>query len=406
MRVADIARADVHRWFDSMSGTPGNANRALPVLSVMMRHAELWDLRPQGSNPCRNIRRYRMKPRERFLSVDELKRLGFVLDHAEDTQAAAAIRLLLFTGARQWGELGPHVPDACANIARNPRRPGARFLARDELQRLGAVLDRHQGEHPWPVAALRLLTLTGARLCEVLNLKWDEIGELTEDGARARLEDSKTGPRTVWFGPEAARLLAALPRNRDSDRVFPESLTTHRLHTFWVGLREEAELPGLSIHDARHTWASQGIMNGVGLTTVGRLLGHRKRRTTAIYAHLDDNALQGAAVQAAGLIAKAMGYKAEPPPFPEEENDHQAGRTVAASRARQTQARPAPSPTASARFRSERDWEYDQTPRHAPLRPSEPAQAGWDQSQSQPVDHLEDQGRHALPRPRIPFVQI
>ena len=39
-------------------------------------------------------------PRERFLSLDELKRLDFVLDHAEDKQAASAIRLLLFTGAR------------------------------------------------------------------------------------------------------------------------------------------------------------------------------------------------------------------------------------------------------------------------------------------------------------------
>ena len=100
MRVAEIARADVRRWFDAMSGTPGNANRTLPVLSVMMRQAELWDLRPQGSNPCRDMRRYKTVPRERFLSLDELKRLGFVLDHADDRQAAAAIRLLLFTGAR------------------------------------------------------------------------------------------------------------------------------------------------------------------------------------------------------------------------------------------------------------------------------------------------------------------
>ena len=69
MRVAEIARTDVRRWFDSMSGAPGVANRALPVLSVMMRQAELWDLRPQGSNPCRDIRRYKTTPRERFLSV-------------------------------------------------------------------------------------------------------------------------------------------------------------------------------------------------------------------------------------------------------------------------------------------------------------------------------------------------
>ena len=110
LRVADIAAADVRRWFDSMSATPATANRALPVLSVMMTQAELWKLRPQGSNPCRKIRRYPAKPRERFLSLEELKRLGFVLDHTDDTQAAAAVRLLLFTGARsseitglKWG---------------------------------------------------------------------------------------------------------------------------------------------------------------------------------------------------------------------------------------------------------------------------------------------------------------
>lgn len=232
-------------------------------------------------------------------------------------RAFEALRAMLGT-ARQWGELGPHVPDACANIVKNPRRPVARFLGRDELQRLGAALDRHAGEHPWPVAAIRLLTLTGARLSEILNLRWDEIGELSDRGASARLEDTKTGPRTVWLGPEAARLLAALPRPEDAERVFPEDLTYHRLYRFWVGVRGEAGLAGLRIHDCRHTWASQGVMNGVGLTTVGTLLGHRRRETTAIYAHLDDAALRDAAAQAAGVIARAMGYKAEPPPLTEE----------------------------------------------------------------------------------------
>ncbi len=84
MRVAEIARADARHWFDSMSATSGNANRTLPVLSVMMRQAGLWDLRPQGSNPCRNMRRYRTVPRELFLSLAELKHLSFVLDYAED----------------------------------------------------------------------------------------------------------------------------------------------------------------------------------------------------------------------------------------------------------------------------------------------------------------------------------
>ena len=62
-------------------------------------------------------------------------------------------------------------------------------------------------------------------------------------------------------------------------------------------------------------------MNGVGLTAVGKLLGHRKRATTAIYAHLDDAALRDAAAQAATVIARAMGYKAAPPPVPDETNN-------------------------------------------------------------------------------------
>ena len=158
--------------------------------------------------------------------------------------------------------------------------------------------------------------LTGARLSEVLGLTWEAIDDLGDDGASARLDDTKTGPRTIWFGPEAARVVAALPQrtSADRDRVFPEDLTGERLYTFWCGLREEAGLPRLRIHDCRHSYASQGVMNGVGLTTVGRLLGHRRRESTAIYAHLDDEALQDAAARAADVIAKAMGYRGAPTP--------------------------------------------------------------------------------------------
>ena len=92
--------------------------------------------------------------------------------------------------------------------------------------------------------------------------------------------------------------------------MFPDDLASHRFYVFWCGIREEAGLPGLRIHDCRHTYAAQGIMNGVGLPTDWRLLGHRRLETTAIYAHLDDAVLQGAAEKAVGRIAKAMGFKA------------------------------------------------------------------------------------------------
>ena len=287
------------------------------------RRQHRW--KPSSLETYDSYMRNRLMPHFGRLRLDAIDhaRVSAWFDAASVDKPGAAnrafeiLRAMLRT-ARQWGELADHVPNACANIVKNPRRPVARYLDHAELQRLGRVLDRHRQEYPWQVAAIRLLTLTGARLSEVLNLKWHEIGELNGNGASVRIEDSKTGPRTIWFGPEGANLLAKLPRDRGAVRVFPANLTSDRLYSFWVRIREEAGLPGLRIHDCRHTWASQGVMNGVGLTTVGRLLGHRQRETTAIYAHLNDRALHEAAAQAATIIAAAIGYRATPPALPQE----------------------------------------------------------------------------------------
>ena len=250
LRLDTIDHARVSRWFDAASATkPGAANRSFEILRAMLKTA------------------------------------------------------------REWGELGSEVPDACANITMNPKRPVARHLDKQQLARLGAVLEERQHTRPRTVAVLRLLMLTGARVSEVLNLRWDEIGTLSEEGSSARLGDSKTGPRTLWLGSEAVRLIASLPTREDDPRVFPADLTSSRLYTFWTGVREKAGLPDVRIHDLRHSFASQGVMNGVGLPTVGRLLGHRRRSTTAIYAHFDDATLQDAATQAAVLIARAMQFR-------------------------------------------------------------------------------------------------
>lgn len=238
-------------------------------------------------------------------------------------RAYEILRAMLNT-ARQWGELPDSVPDACAHIVKNPPKPIARYLSREELTRLGTVLDRHEESDPWPVTAIRLLTLTGARLSEVVNLKWEEIGKLSEEGSAARLADSKTGPRTIWLGPDAVQLIDRLPRDSKAVRVFPADLTPDYVYRFWCQVREQAQLPGLRIHDCRHTWASQGLINGVGLPTVGRLLGHRNRRTTAIYAHLDDAALRDAAARTALVIANAMEFSAQAsaPDKPERQFPH------------------------------------------------------------------------------------
>ena len=77
-QVADINRQDVRDWFASLRATPVAADRSMPVLSVIMREAEAMGLRPQGSNPCLGIRRYRRKGRARFLSDEEMRHLSAI----------------------------------------------------------------------------------------------------------------------------------------------------------------------------------------------------------------------------------------------------------------------------------------------------------------------------------------
>jgi len=108
-RVDALTSRDVRGWFDALATTrPASANRALAVLSALMQHAEALGLRPQESNPCRGLRRRASRFRARYLSADELAALGRALDrvHAAHPTAVAALRFLLYTGARKSEALG------------------------------------------------------------------------------------------------------------------------------------------------------------------------------------------------------------------------------------------------------------------------------------------------------------
>ena len=101
--IGAITREDVQAWFRSLHATPAAANRSAPILSVIMQQAEAWGHRPQNSNPCKGIRRYRQGRSERFLSPEEYRRLGRVLveREADHPLHVAALRLLLLTGCRK-----------------------------------------------------------------------------------------------------------------------------------------------------------------------------------------------------------------------------------------------------------------------------------------------------------------
>ena len=93
--IAGMDSRAVRQWFASLHAKPAAADRSAPILSVIMRQTELYGYRPEGSNPCKGIKRYRREGRERFLSAAEIRSLAAVLDRFEaDRPQQVAITLL------------------------------------------------------------------------------------------------------------------------------------------------------------------------------------------------------------------------------------------------------------------------------------------------------------------------
>ena len=244
--VAEVEHKDILSFHTGLHHMPTVANRAVDILVKMYNLADAWGWRPAGSNPCRGVPRFKVEKHERFLTREELYRLGQVL------RAAPAERL------------------ASSHAA----------------------------------AAIRLLVLTGCRRNEILGLRWDD---LNVDTGEMRLPDSKTGARMVPLTSAAADVLNGLARTPDNPWVFPGKKKGTRLvniNDSWDRVRTRA---GVRLHDLRHTFASRALALGESLPMIGDLLGHRMVSTTARYAHLArDSVRESSAKIAADIGARIM----------------------------------------------------------------------------------------------------
>src|SRR5215471_4247279 len=212
------------------------------MLSKMFNLAEVWGLRPDGSNPCRHVEKFTEKKRERMLSPAELARLG---DAAYDGSpyAVAAFKVLVFTGARLGEVLG--------------------------LQ--WQWVDFERGEARLPDSK------TGAK---TIHLPPPALAVLTE------LPRVAGNPHVIVGGKPGAALV--------------------NLEKPWHAIRKAAGLDDVRIHDLRHAFASVGVASGMGLPIIGQMLGHSQPQTTARYAHLASDPVKAAAAAVASKIAAAM----------------------------------------------------------------------------------------------------
>lgn len=248
-RIGDITRADIANLHHAMRDTPYQANRTLGVVSKMFNLAELWGLRPDGSNPCRHIPRYPERKRERFLLPEEIARLAQTLD-----------------------EMGSESP---------------------------ALLPA--------INAIRLLMLTGCRLKEIQTLQWVYIKP-----PYILLPDSKTGARKIPIDEPVAEVLRGIARLPDNPFVITGKVDGQYLTDLqrpWRRIRARASLDDVRIHDLRHTYASNALAAGLPIEMVGKLLGHSQIQTTMRYAHLADAPVRDAAARVSGVISASMSAK-------------------------------------------------------------------------------------------------
>jgi integrase len=193
-----------------------------------------------------------------------------------------------------------------------------RFLSEDELSRLGVALANAEASGAvslYAIVAIRLLLLTGARKGEILSLQWEWID--FERGI-IFLPDSKTGMKPIFMSAPVMQILSELPRMTDNPYVIcGEHQGSHikDLKRTWNRVRVDAGLQSLRLHDLRHHFASVGAMGGLSLPMIGKLLGHSRSETTARYSHLADDPVRRANDEIGNRIQSSMlgsALRAEP----------------------------------------------------------------------------------------------
>lgn len=248
IRLVDIKRSDVARFHSKLAAKPATANYCVAILSKIMSWAEEQEYRPKQSNPCFNLEKFRETKRQRYLSKDEFARLGAVL---------------------------ATVAEECL-------------------------------ESLYVVAAIRLLMFTGARVGEILTLKWSFV-----DLQRRLLilPDSKTGQKMITLNSAAVEVLQSLPRVQDNPYVIigrVERKYLVNLQKPWRRIRDLAGLGDARLHDLRHTFASTVAAEGGSLPMIGKLLGHKHTATTARYVHLVEDASHALNQKAGSAISSAL----------------------------------------------------------------------------------------------------
>ncbi|MFG0251290.1 MAG: tyrosine-type recombinase/integrase [Phycisphaerales bacterium JB038] len=206
-----------------------------------------------------------------------------------------------FNRAREWSVYDG--PNPAASPGMLPEQGRDRYLTAAQVQDLVAALGKDHDQIA--AAALGLLMLTGARKGEVLNARWEHLdlarGLLLVPRAKSgRPHRIPLSPSAVVLLETQRDRLGAT-----DSYIFPghkQGKPLSDLRGIWTRVKEAAALPAdLRIHDLRHSFASALVNRGVPLHEVAVILGHSQLSTTQRYAHHAPDRL----IKTAGIAAEA-----------------------------------------------------------------------------------------------------
>lgn len=269
-------------------------------------HAKTYQKVPENTAAVLNTH---IIPRWGKLRLDEItqQEISKWLAEKRQTLAPATVEKLRVTMgrsfelARQW-----NIPGAEINPVRAVPRfrfdnARERYLSKAEAQRLLTACKASPNSQLWAIVSL--LLYTGARRTELLRAKWEHVNL---DQRFWLIPDSKTGKsRRVPMSGPAIDVINGLVRFPGCPWLLPNPDTKLPYNTIkraWTTARDEAKLPGLRLHDLRHSAASFMANGGVDLFTIGRILGHADHASSMRYSHLANDTLMAAVETSAAQI--------------------------------------------------------------------------------------------------------
>ena len=214
------------------------------------------------------------------------------------------------TACRQAVKDGILSKDPALDVSIKKQATRRQFLTIEELEKLAATSCGNRDTK----AAFLFSAFSGLRYSDVKALTWNKVKH-TNGSCELEYTQAKTGdPETLPLSAEAAAILegqhdaCVSPRIKSEvtvDAVFKlgAQQTIDKAIRKWVkraGIQKK-----ISFHNARHTFATLSLTNGVDIYTVSKLLGHKRLETTEIYAKVIDQKKR----QAVGMLPRLSGAK-------------------------------------------------------------------------------------------------